>query len=325
MDANLERQTIVNIPSESKLTPTYNSSAQIHMQQPPPKYITTQPQPVQYPNFSPTTHNVQISLTVDEPVVRICKICQESEFVEDEEGPFMKGKLISPCKCKGSIQYVHIGCLNQWRTSSVRKDSSFQCEVCKYEYKFYRPNIAKIISNPIFLHFTTFITFFMVVYVVSWIVKLIDAKGNLTHNDKLWINTPILGLKLIYIICGLCIISFLSSCFFCFCGRAAREDLCYCGACTCCVPFDFGGPSCIPSDCGGSSCMPSDCGGPSCESGSCSDECNLIICGTSMLGLAIMIIVGSIGALLAGYFIVKKYVNIYLNGIEDKILEVEKE
>ncbi|CAG8640899.1 1616_t:CDS:2 [Gigaspora rosea] len=280
MDANLERQTIVNIPSESTLTPTYNNS---HMQEPPPKYITTQPQPVQYPNFSSTTQNVQISLTVDEPIVRVCKICQESEFVEDEEGPYMKGKLISPCKCKGSLQYVHIGCLNQWRTSSVRKDSSYQCEVCKYEYKFYRPNIAKIISNPIFLHLTTFITFFMVVYVISWIVKFIDAKGNLTHNDKLWINTPILG-------------------------HMDSGDLCYCGACTCCMPFDFGG-------------SPSDCGGPPCG---CSDECNLIICMTSIIGLAIMVIIGSIGALFAGYFIVKNHVNIYLDGIENKILEVEK-
>jgi hypothetical protein len=37
-----------------------------------------------------------------------CKICLGGEEPE-------LGRLISPCKCKGTIKYVHLECLNQWR------------------------------------------------------------------------------------------------------------------------------------------------------------------------------------------------------------------
>jgi len=41
---------------------------------------------------------------------RQCKICLGGEEEEDE-----LGRLISPCKCKGTIKYVHLECLNRWR------------------------------------------------------------------------------------------------------------------------------------------------------------------------------------------------------------------
>ncbi|CAH1759270.1 5352_t:CDS:2, partial [Entrophospora sp. SA101] len=37
-----------------------------------------------------------------------------------------KNKLISPCRCKGSLQYVHLECLNKWRKSNTRSDSAYQ-------------------------------------------------------------------------------------------------------------------------------------------------------------------------------------------------------
>jgi NAD-dependent DNA ligase len=39
-----------------------------------------------------------------------CKICLGGVEEESE-----LGRLISPCKCKGTIKYVHIECLNEWR------------------------------------------------------------------------------------------------------------------------------------------------------------------------------------------------------------------
>ena len=39
-----------------------------------------------------------------------CRICLESDCNRCE--------VISPCKCKGSSKYVHIECLDQWRTMS---------------------------------------------------------------------------------------------------------------------------------------------------------------------------------------------------------------
>lgn len=44
-----------------------------------------------------------------------CKICLGGVEEESE-----LGRLISPCKCKGTIKYVHIECLNEWRKVPAR-------------------------------------------------------------------------------------------------------------------------------------------------------------------------------------------------------------
>merc|ERR1711871_814997 len=44
---------------------------------------------------------------VDDVEEKLCRICQCTE----SEAPEM-GKLFSPCKCKGSVRYVHEDCLN---------------------------------------------------------------------------------------------------------------------------------------------------------------------------------------------------------------------
>ncbi|RNJ59552.1 hypothetical protein D7B24_002161 [Verticillium nonalfalfae] len=50
------------------------------------------------------------------------------------------GRLISPCKCKGSQKYVHEGCLRAWRTADQTRQSAnfFTCPTCKYQYKLSR-------------------------------------------------------------------------------------------------------------------------------------------------------------------------------------------
>ncbi|CAG8563009.1 1558_t:CDS:1 [Cetraspora pellucida] len=313
IDTNLDKpqlyQTIVNIPDGSTSTPTtstYNNAEQ----QSPSKYITIQPQHIQYPSFSASTQNGKLPLNDDKPVpTRFCKICQESDLIEDKEGTYIKGKLISPCKCMGSMQYVHIGCLNQWRASSAREDSSYQCEICKYEYKFYRPTFAKIIASPIFLHLVTIVIFLLVVCGVSWIVKLIDiriTKGQ-THDKKSWVDAQILGLKLIHIIYGICIISTLSLCYMIFdsCRRGyhnTRNSYCYCGGCnyffTSWYFWD------IPSDSG---------------------ELGTILLVICLIIYIIVIMIGIIFVLNTGYLLLQKYINAYLNAIKERILEVEKE
>lgn len=49
-----------------------------------------------------------------------CRICLE--YDED---------LISPCWCNGTIQYVHLDCLEQWFTNHSLKKC---CDICEYEY-----------------------------------------------------------------------------------------------------------------------------------------------------------------------------------------------
>ncbi|XP_069694861.1 E3 ubiquitin-protein ligase MARCHF3-like [Periplaneta americana] len=51
-----------------------------------------------------------------------CRICQESDPVQT---------LISPCRCKGSVGFVHQKCLETW----LQVSSTTRCELCHYEYQ----------------------------------------------------------------------------------------------------------------------------------------------------------------------------------------------
>lgn len=52
-----------------------------------------------------------------------CYICYESERGDDP--------LKSPCRCKGSIKYVHESCLGDW----LRIHNDNRCRHCHYEYQ----------------------------------------------------------------------------------------------------------------------------------------------------------------------------------------------
>lgn len=67
-----------------------------------------------------------------------CRICFHEDSVEGNP-------LIAPCHCKGSMQYVHVGCLRKWINSRINlpdspSDSYFleyqhlKCEVCQGSY-----------------------------------------------------------------------------------------------------------------------------------------------------------------------------------------------
>jgi len=53
---------------------------------------------------------------------QICRICYGSQ--EEEQ-------LIAPCRCSGTMKYIHQSCLMTWLRSGSK-----QCEVCKESYRF---------------------------------------------------------------------------------------------------------------------------------------------------------------------------------------------
>jgi len=57
------------------------------------------------------------------------------------------GRLISPCKCRGTMKYVHLTCLNAWRYSSPNAKSVYQCDQCGYRYHFTRTQYAAIVGS----------------------------------------------------------------------------------------------------------------------------------------------------------------------------------
>lgn len=75
--------------------------------------------------------------TQEQEQEKICKICH-SEFDETNNAvPF-----IHPCKCKGSLKYMHAECLNEWISLSKKK----KCEICNHPFLFkktFKPDAPK--------------------------------------------------------------------------------------------------------------------------------------------------------------------------------------
>ncbi|KAK9463665.1 uncharacterized protein V1516DRAFT_668395 [Lipomyces oligophaga] len=72
--------------------------------------------------FSDLDNNEPAGGTLDRPACRICR----GEGTPEEP-------LYHPCKCRGSIKYVHQECLQEWLQHSKRKPV---CELCKVRFKF---------------------------------------------------------------------------------------------------------------------------------------------------------------------------------------------
>ena len=78
--------------------------------------------------------------SVDEPDT--CRICR-GEGSQNEP-------LFYPCKCSGSIKFVHQDCLMEWLSHSQKK----HCELCKTPFHFtklYHPQMPSTVPLPVFL------------------------------------------------------------------------------------------------------------------------------------------------------------------------------
>ncbi|KAJ3147104.1 hypothetical protein HDU86_008100 [Geranomyces michiganensis] len=81
-------------------------------------------------------------MAADEEEVEICRVCRGPATPEQP--------LHYPCKCSGSMRYVHQDCLEQWLQHSRKK----QCEICNYPFSFtsiYSEHAPERISIPFFL------------------------------------------------------------------------------------------------------------------------------------------------------------------------------
>ncbi|KAL9119887.1 MAG: hypothetical protein Q9187_003558 [Circinaria calcarea] len=72
-----------------------------------------------------------------------CRICRGEGSKEEP--------LFYPCKCSGSIKFVHQSCLMEWLSHSQKK----YCELCKTSFRFtklYHPQMPETVPLPVFLH-----------------------------------------------------------------------------------------------------------------------------------------------------------------------------
>ncbi|PKS10134.1 hypothetical protein jhhlp_001884 [Lomentospora prolificans] len=91
-----------------------------------------------------------------------CRICR-GESTPDEP-------LFYPCKCSGSIKYVHQDCLMEWLSHSQKK----HCELCKTPFRFtklYSPKMPTTLPVHIFVtHMTKYILSNLVVWLRALLV-----------------------------------------------------------------------------------------------------------------------------------------------------------
>lgn len=131
---------------------------------------------------------------------RECRICfdeVEPRFSDEDNGTlggFMGsgskpvyisdpelGRLISPCKCKGSAKYVHEGCLQGWRTAGGAATDNphfFTCPTCKYNYQLGRLSWGRRLQSSFTRLFVTISIFVLSIFLLGFVADPIFRLWN---------------------------------------------------------------------------------------------------------------------------------------------------
>ncbi|OOF94887.1 hypothetical protein ASPCADRAFT_208545 [Aspergillus carbonarius ITEM 5010] len=147
---------------------------------------------------------------------RTCRICLETVyptfpppsehlpgFLQSKQRVIYKssdpesGRLLRPCKCKGSSRYVHEGCLQLWRHADpgYGKRNYWHCPTCGFHYRLERLQWAHWISSPLTQLGLTLIvlmfTIFLLGFVADPIINLyVDPTDPIIRSD-LWDTRPV--------------------------------------------------------------------------------------------------------------------------------------
>ncbi|XP_024115485.1 uncharacterized protein march1 isoform X1 [Oryzias melastigma] len=117
--------------------------------------------------------------------LEVCRICH---CEGDDEFP-----LIMPCRCTGSLSFVHQGCLNQW----IKSSDTRCCELCKFDFimetklkplnKWEKLHMSKSERRKIFcsvlFHLIAILCMLWSVYIL---VKRTTEEIKLGKNDEIW-------------------------------------------------------------------------------------------------------------------------------------------
>lgn len=126
----------------------------------------------------PTDETVRL-LADQDTLVRVCRICGLDEHDEDEEArvgrSLPKRRLIRPCRCRGTMKYVHADCLDRWRWMSPRLESASTCDTCHQAYQLIRPKYAWFLTHPMFLRAITIFIVVVVTFALAYLMKIVDV------------------------------------------------------------------------------------------------------------------------------------------------------
>jgi hypothetical protein len=110
----------------------------------PPKPESTKPKERHH---KPRTCRICLDTVYPSTTVPVEGLFQAAPRVvyESEDG----GRLLRPCKCKGTSKYVHEGCLQSWRHAdpSYGRRNFYQCPTCGYKYRLQRLGWSTLVTS----------------------------------------------------------------------------------------------------------------------------------------------------------------------------------
>jgi hypothetical protein len=116
-----------------------------------------------------------------------CRICLEND------SPW---NLIAPCKCNGSIKWVHRTCVDQWRGTQSKRRRFTECQQCKSKYKLQRVAIPGELKLKIHCHLTAAIDvlvpiliLIIIILILATVIRCLDPQKHLTQG----LNLPFTG------------------------------------------------------------------------------------------------------------------------------------
>lgn len=94
-------------------------------------------------------------------------------------------RLISPCLCKGSIKYMHEGCLKLWMNENPTE--GYKCGICKYQYQMERLSWAQRLRSPFISLMMTLAILFVAIFLLGFVTDPIlglwlDPVGTITDT-----------------------------------------------------------------------------------------------------------------------------------------------
>ena len=138
--------------------------------------------------------------TYHPPSDDLLNVLQSSPSVTYESSDPEAGRLIRPCKCKGSSRYVHEGCLQAWRHADpgYGKRNYWQCPTCGFRYRLERMRWGRWISSTLAQVVLTTIIFitalFFLGFIADPIINLyVDPYSALSTNPLSARIEPIFG------------------------------------------------------------------------------------------------------------------------------------
>jgi hypothetical protein len=102
-----------------------------------------------------------------EEELKQCRIC-----LDDTDSKY----LIHPCLCKGSSEYVHISCLETWRSKTTNINNVYHCNECQYPYKFSHMKYMKILQNEWTISCITVFIITFISYIIYMVITSLSSK-----------------------------------------------------------------------------------------------------------------------------------------------------